>query len=938
MAEKIVGFKIQIKGQKDITKVTKLMGLLNTQLILVTGTLAEIYNASGTAERQLKQFGTTAQTAGGAISKSFKTFDNGNKIVKKLGSEYKEVTKAVKVAGAEFKDLENIKESDSKSVQELINRNKQLKKVLQEAPRAGTEAFEKQKNSILKLTKEYSKNNDAIKSFRKELRTGTKQTEISKGSIEEMRQKVAALKKQYIQLAPAQRNSLIGEGARIRRSLKSTTKSLKKLEEAVGDGRRSVGLYGRATRKLGGQLMRAFVGRSIIMGAINGLRRMADGLKEIVENSEETEGAFGKLKTAGAGLQNSLKKSGTAFLTTFGSGISKVIDNVSFVVSKLVNGFVSLSESGGITGAIFGGLKTLFTEFPAIFGGIAAAVSEFGARYKRIFKELSLFTEKLIIQAKRIFSPFDEGLIEDLERVNKAIKETTIENILAEKTLAQAFKDGAQAVREEQKEFKKRNDEESIAEERRIKNIELTKAAKKKAADEEKQRIKDIQKSQDDLKKSIEQNAKGRASLILKLNTQLAQLEIDAIEDKNKKLLAQKQFDFQQEQTQQQKEIDKLIENEKQALSKRLELGKFSQEQRLELEAETEFQIEALQDKSNEIKETQLQQHEDEIAAIKKTAAETQAAAEKAVFAAELAETDAELEKIDAVQTAADEKSLTKAKEQEEKKAEVRKQTTAAIINAVNVTIQAIADISALAFEAENERFQQAIDNRKRNITKLNEDLQSATGLQKKFLLQQVEQEEQALKKETENREKARKKQAETQQAIAITQAIIAAALGIANAFTLPPPASFIAAAATAVATAVQIATIASQKFAKGGILQGNSHADGGIQTAFGELEGGEAVINKNSTKLFRPILSALNRAGGGKSFAEGGILGEVLTAPAGGQASGINTTFQQFLQASQDKTNAINSRIDRLQVVQDLNSLQDLQDNDSALNTLTTL
>ena len=285
-----------------------------------------------------------------------------------------------------------------------------------------------------------------------------------------------------------------------------------------------------------------------------------------------------------------------------------------------------------------------------------------------------------------------------------------------------------------------------------------------------------------------------------------------------------------------------------------------------------------------------------------------------------------------------DKTQLEKAKEQEEKRAEIRKQTTDQIINAVNVTIQAIADISALAFQAENERFEQAIENRKQNITNLNEDLQAATGLQKKFLLQQVEQEEEALKKETENREKARKKQAETQKAIAITQAIIAAALGIANAFTLPPPASFIAAAATAVATAVQIATISSQKFAKGGILKGPAHSAGGIQTAFGELEGGEAVINKKSTKMFKPILSALNRAGGGKSFADGGILGEVLTAPQSGQAGGINTTFQQFLQASEDRTAAINARIDRLQVVQDLNNLQDLQDNDSTLNTLTTL
>tara|TARA_Y100000816_G_scaffold284580_1_gene263056 strand:- start:313 stop:2100 length:1788 start_codon:yes stop_codon:yes gene_type:complete len=69
-----------------------------------------------------------------------------------------------------------------------------------------------------------------------------------------------------------------------------------------------------------------------------------------------------------------------------------------------------------------------------------------------------------------------------------------------------------------------------------------------------------------------------------------------------------------------------------------------------------------------------------------------------------------------------------------------------------------------------------------------------------------------------------------------------------------------------------QVSLMSGPKFALGGVLQGNSHANGGIQTAFGELEGGEAIINKKSTKLFRPILSEINTAGGGRSFATGGI------------------------------------------------------------------
>ena len=66
-------------------------------------------------------------------------------------------------------------------------------------------------------------------------------------------------------------------------------------------------------------------------------------------------------------------------------------------------------------------------------------------------------------------------------------------------------------------------------------------------------------------------------------------------------------------------------------------------------------------------------------------------------------------------------------------------------------------------------------------------------------------------------------------------------------------------------------------KFANGGMVNGKSHANGGEKFAVGgrvvELEGGEAVINKRSTSMFRSQLSAMNSAGGGVKFADGGLL-----------------------------------------------------------------
>ena len=69
------------------------------------------------------------------------------------------------------------------------------------------------------------------------------------------------------------------------------------------------------------------------------------------------------------------------------------------------------------------------------------------------------------------------------------------------------------------------------------------------------------------------------------------------------------------------------------------------------------------------------------------------------------------------------------------------------------------------------------------------------------------------------------------------------------------------------------------ETFANGGMVNGKSHAQGGEKFAVGgrvvELEGGEAVINKRSTAMFSSQLSAMNSAGGGVKFADGGLLNQ---------------------------------------------------------------
>lgn len=61
-------------------------------------------------------------------------------------------------------------------------------------------------------------------------------------------------------------------------------------------------------------------------------------------------------------------------------------------------------------------------------------------------------------------------------------------------------------------------------------------------------------------------------------------------------------------------------------------------------------------------------------------------------------------------------------------------------------------------------------------------------------------------------------------------------------------------------------------EFERGGVLTGPSHIQGGIPTQFGELEGGEGVINATSMTQpsLRNLASAANVAGGGRDFSTG--------------------------------------------------------------------
>ena len=140
--------------------------------------------------------------------------------------------------------------------------------------------------------------------------------------------------------------------------------------------------------------------------------------------------------------------------------------------------------------------------------------------------------------------------------------------------------------------------------------------------------------------------------------------------------------------------------------------------------------------------------------------------------------------------------------------------------------------------------------------------LQETDALKKQQIeKEKIQKKEDALKKKQDALEKKRKQQQKQQSLI---NAIVNTALGVTQALSAyPPPTSWILASAVGAMGAVQIATISSQKYANGGVLDGPSHSQGGIKVptkrGMSELEGNEFITNKKTTTHNTEMLYYIN-------------------------------------------------------------------------------
>lgn len=219
-------------------------------------------------------------------------------------------------------------------------------------------------------------------------------------------------------------------------------------------------------------------------------------------------------------------------------------------------------------------------------------------------------------------------------------------------------------------------------------------------------------------------------------------------------------------------------------------------------------------------------------------------------------------------------------------------ETIAPVFDGVMNLGDAISQAMEFAIEEAEEALEQAetmhdeavdkVSESKDRISELNDKMKDSSGAQLEqykqqmadevLLLQQREQEEKRLQKEKEKREKEleqqKKKQRKLEMQQQLIQAIVSGALAVVNGFATQPfvPVGIAMGALAGVTTAIQIATISKQlsKLADGGLLQGRSHAQGGIPVGNTgvEVEGGEYVVNKRSTAKYLPLLQSINEEG----------------------------------------------------------------------------
>lgn len=210
--------------------------------------------------------------------------------------------------------------------------------------------------------------------------------------------------------------------------------------------------------------------------------------------------------------------------------------------------------------------------------------------------------------------------------------------------------------------------------------------------------------------------------------------------------------------------------------------------------------------------------------------------------------------------------------------------TISSFLSTMNETALTLIDNQLAVIEQELEiqqdaydRAEEAANAHKDRMNDIEDELSEARGARREFLIDQLAQQEKAyledlaaqqraaeakekLEKKQEALEKKRRQQEKKAQ---IQQAIINTYTAVSNALAVQP--WFLGLALSAVALGLGMANVAAISntpvYKDGGVIQGKRHSQGGVKVLGGqaEVEGGEYITNRTSTRMNLPLLEYIN-------------------------------------------------------------------------------
>ena len=236
-----------------------------------------------------------------------------------------------------------------------------------------------------------------------------------------------------------------------------------------------------------------------------------------------------------------------------------------------------------------------------------------------------------------------------------------------------------------------------------------------------------------------------------------------------------------------------------------------------------------------------------------------------------------------------------------------------------DAAFQVLSAFAARRNELENRRFEEAITATEANIQELEAKAQNASGIRQKILQKQIADQQAVLKKQQADAEVARKKQARQEKALSVIQSIVFGALGVTRALA---ETGVVGAIAAGVLAAAQTATIIAQPLATGGIVGISGRRVNDKQNITSRANGDNvlATVRRGEVVLNERQQSALGgartfKAIGVPGFADGGAIGAPNIAALAGGSIEKSADIAGVLKQLDQKTDAINARIDRLKV-----------------------